>query len=1004
MVKNKTNNDVALIKEAINKGRLVVFAGAGVSKDSGIPLWTELLEGIKDRLNDRTNEVDALKIAQLLYNEKGEKEYNDILKDILFKNKSKPNPLHEILFELNPQHIITTNYDNHFETIINDFGLPFSIVSKDEDLPYATQKQLLIKYHGDFDNHNIVLKENDYLEFSKNHTLKEVFVKSLFSNKVILFVGYSVSDPNLKLLIREIQHLLKKHHQRSYLLTSKEEVTISETKYFERLGINILATNNTDVELQKNKNSELSEIGSKIYSTLSYIRDFKVYDYLSSNDGKPSNSRIIDELYNSLVRFHYIRVLPQKTLAGLYPIFKDSKQEPGYLVLNSSLKLFDQDLYTLISNYKGKDDITFSVDEKEKLNYSLSRIYMSGIHTIGQADNIDSTGGYRIKNEIEFYKKINFDSCDCIDCALNEYDYSSALSQLYKYNIDDKTSLWDDLIYYYGLYRTKDFYRCFLALKKVIVKANRLKKMEVSFMAKYNLKQLKWYIRKDFYNDRINWSDIQEIEKEIDRIDLDEELEKAKYFIDEDLYSFLKDVRDGVYIQRLCNEIDEIFVKVPKTVESIEKGGSHSSNVFGDLYDSVGLLKGFIDSNFLLGNGFSPIEYTLNKSINTFLLGYYLKNFENARKHGFLGFGLAHIKEFDTFLFKLIVENPDHKELRKHLVKYKITNIQIGKKSNGQIILKINNFFKSSYRIPKYFRKDPQENKFFTSTIIQNRNLRDDLVAKLNGILLVMSFFDFNENALKQMYDNLILYMNFVGLAPENHVYLTEFYKRKSKFIEEEGLIEALNLFDGQRTINDTYVTILEALKNRRRNFVWDIPIDNYQINKHNFGFSTIYRVLPTEKKKVFKRNLLAKIEKEMDGQMIYVSISRKVISTKTIKNLYKKIISKKLEVDLEGPNVDRHFVLFSIKQFFDLVNRGQMDINGLETRNIIEERFHFLLDPERFTPKKFQVIWLKYFNWDSYCKRYAKIDYIKSALEEFLIREFDEELSKVYFKMQKYV
>ena len=481
MQKNKFNNDIASIKEAINKDRLVVFAGAGVSKDSGIPLWHELQDGIKRRLDEKTNEIDPLKIAQLLYNEKGEKEYNDILKELLFENSTRPNLLHETIFELNPQHIVTTNYDNHFETIISDYGLPFSIVSKDEDLPYASQKRLLIKYHGDFENHNTVLKEHDYLEFSKNHTLKEVFVKSLFSNKVILFVGYSVSDPNLKLLIREIQYLLKKHHQRAYMLTSKEEVNATEIKYFESLGINIVTADKNSLDIQESENPKLTDTALKVYASLSYIRDFKVYDYRNTTDSETTNSKIINELYGSLFRFHYFRVLPKRNLAGLYPIFKDSKEEPGYLVLDTSLKLFNKSLYQLISEYQGMDDDNFSDEEKEKLNYSLSRIAMSGIHTIGYAENIDSMGSYPIKDEIELSPKIKYGSCDCIDCTLNDYDYSAALNKIFKYNIDDKTSLWDDLVYFYGLYRTKDFYNCFLALKQIIVKANRLKKMEVSF-------------------------------------------------------------------------------------------------------------------------------------------------------------------------------------------------------------------------------------------------------------------------------------------------------------------------------------------------------------------------------------------------------------------------------------------------------------------------------------------------------------------------------------------
>src|SRR5690625_15964 len=252
-------NNISRIKQAIESDQLVVFAGAGISKDSGIPLWSELIKLIKGQLNEEIQDKDPLKIAQILYNEKGEKEYNDIVEDLIFKNAGKYNPIHEAIFDLNPQHIITTNYDYYFEDIIKDKGLPFSFVSKDIDLPYAKHKSLLIKYHGDFKNKNIVFKENDYLEFSKDNTLKETFVKSLFSNKVILFLGYRVGDQNLKYLIREIQYILKKHHQRSFLLSHKS-FNESEKQYFNDLGINILQFPNKDQRSEEHT-SELQSRG-----------------------------------------------------------------------------------------------------------------------------------------------------------------------------------------------------------------------------------------------------------------------------------------------------------------------------------------------------------------------------------------------------------------------------------------------------------------------------------------------------------------------------------------------------------------------------------------------------------------------------------------------------------------------------------------------------------------------------------------------------------------------
>lgn len=54
------------IQEASKQGRLVTFVGAGVSANSGVPLWSELISKMKEELPDALkSESDDLKIAQL---------------------------------------------------------------------------------------------------------------------------------------------------------------------------------------------------------------------------------------------------------------------------------------------------------------------------------------------------------------------------------------------------------------------------------------------------------------------------------------------------------------------------------------------------------------------------------------------------------------------------------------------------------------------------------------------------------------------------------------------------------------------------------------------------------------------------------------------------------------------------------------------------------------------------------------------------------------------------
>jgi hypothetical protein len=62
MKKSKFNNNVSLIKNAINNDKLVVFAGAGVSKDSGIPLRSELIEEISNGSSKLTDILIKTKV------------------------------------------------------------------------------------------------------------------------------------------------------------------------------------------------------------------------------------------------------------------------------------------------------------------------------------------------------------------------------------------------------------------------------------------------------------------------------------------------------------------------------------------------------------------------------------------------------------------------------------------------------------------------------------------------------------------------------------------------------------------------------------------------------------------------------------------------------------------------------------------------------------------------------------------------------------------------------
>ena len=158
-----------ILQKASQTNRLVPFVGAGVSANSGVPMWKELIDEMKKGLpSSVSTETDDLKVAQVYKDVRGEKEYLDKVKEILRHNKVIPNPIHEAIFELNPVHVVTTNYDDLLEQELENEFKQYDIIREDLDLPSMTYSSAVVKMHGDFQKDNIVLTETDYYNYAKN--------------------------------------------------------------------------------------------------------------------------------------------------------------------------------------------------------------------------------------------------------------------------------------------------------------------------------------------------------------------------------------------------------------------------------------------------------------------------------------------------------------------------------------------------------------------------------------------------------------------------------------------------------------------------------------------------------------------------------------------------------------------------------------------------------------------------------------------------------------------
>lgn len=278
------NETRRIIRNAKDHNRLVLFVGAGASMDSGMPSWSQAIEQIASRLplSDNDKQYDPLKIPQYYFNFRGKKEYIQLMREVfLYGIPLKTTPLHKKLIDCQAETIITTNYDHLIEQAAEESNEVRYVISKDSDLPYKNSSRELIKMHGDFENDNFVLKEDDYLQYSLNFRLIETYIKSLVGSKVVLFVGYSLNDPDTKQIFTWVKDVLKDDFQRAYLVLSKVKKNEIERAYFRNLGINLIYT------------SELVDEWDSKTHTKQLVEFF---DYILENE----EETMLDRLYREL--------------------------------------------------------------------------------------------------------------------------------------------------------------------------------------------------------------------------------------------------------------------------------------------------------------------------------------------------------------------------------------------------------------------------------------------------------------------------------------------------------------------------------------------------------------------------------------------------------------------------------------------------------------------------------------------------------------------------------
>ncbi len=360
-----------ILRNAMNEKQLVLFVGSGASVDSGMPLWGKAVKSIADAMSLSDNYEDFLKIPQYYYNSRGKKEYTELMRSIFrYGDNLETTELHKKIIEFHTQTIITTNYDHLIEKAAEENSEVIQVISQDIDLPYKKSGRELIKMHGDFEHDNFVLKEDDYLHYSSNFKLIETYIKSLIGSKVVLFIGYSLNDPDVKHIISWVKEILNQNFQRAYMILSKKVPNDIEKEYFKNLGVNIIYTS----ELITEWNDPECTHSKQIIDVLEYIL-------------KKEKENILDTLYDNLKPLKELNYVYGKYIKSAFYEFNficdGTTIDFRYYVEDKDVR----EMTKILCDYIESEKIPDGVDE-EKLNIIKTVLEKKPFNILQQGESI----------------------------------------------------------------------------------------------------------------------------------------------------------------------------------------------------------------------------------------------------------------------------------------------------------------------------------------------------------------------------------------------------------------------------------------------------------------------------------------------------------------------------------------------------------------------------------------------------------------------------------------
>jgi len=226
--------------------KLALFVGAGVSTSCGLPGWGTLLADLAYRTFG-LEEIDdflvgnSLRIARVLLKETGDR-FENLVEEALYSYKISYSDLILSIPDSGINRICNFNFDHLLDSAFKICGVKHDLCLSGDQYDQHQLRPIIFHPHGFLDysteSTRIVFSEQEYHKlYSDPYCWANLVQINLLMNYSVLFVGVSLTDPNLRRLVDSASKLTTHPHFAIFKEKESAVYTTSMENDLKSLGI-----------------------------------------------------------------------------------------------------------------------------------------------------------------------------------------------------------------------------------------------------------------------------------------------------------------------------------------------------------------------------------------------------------------------------------------------------------------------------------------------------------------------------------------------------------------------------------------------------------------------------------------------------------------------------------------------------------------------------------------------------------------------------------------------